>query len=725
MKKKKKVNNIVKLPWHVLALILLLLFLCLSYRIINLATSEVVGNTNLQKFAKQRTSKKETLVAKRGNIYDVNGNPIAQNVSSYTLIAYLDPERTINPDKPAHVVDKEETAAKLAPVLEMEEETILKHLNKRETNPKIKQTEFGTKGKGLTELKKDEILALGLKGIDFIETQKRYYPYGDFLSYTVGYVRERAHPDDPNKTILVGEMGLEKYYDKELTGEDGFLEYQKDRQGYKIAGTKEFRTDAKDGQDIYLTIDVNIQLQIEKAIHKSKSESRWDWMSLIVADAKTGEIIGLSSDPSFDPNKRNMTNYLNYAHEVLYEPGSTHKIFTYMAALEKGIYDEAATYKTGSYITKDGTEIRDWNRSGWGNITYDQGFALSSNTGVINLIKRGLTAEDLKSYYQLLGFGSQTGIELPNEAKGKLNFKYETEILNAGFGQGITTTAIQNIKAMTSITNGGKVLTPYLVSKIADHNNQTVYEAEKKESAVVASASTIKKMKELLTQAIEGDSSNSTAYPYRMDGYGFVAKTGTAQVALPVGGYSSGNIIKSILGFYPVDDPEVIIYLAIKNPRDRQTGGDVKPLKTIIQDIVANSANYLNIQTDKENINYYQETKALASLVNRNTKDVEEELTKQNIKTIILGNGNKIIKQYPNRGIKISSKDPVILLTNDLQLKVPNFKGLSYKESFVITNFLNLDVSFEGSGFVSSQSLKVGTLIDDQSKLVLTLSSKI
>ena len=725
-KKKKEINNSVKVPFALVAIVMIASFLLIAFRVIYLANSKVVEGTNLQYFAKQRTSRRETLVARRGTIYDVNGNPIAQNVSSYTLIAYLDPKRTTNPKKPQHVIDKEETAKQLATVLDISEEDLLKQLSRREKNPKVYQTEFGSKAKGLSELKKDEILALGLKGIDFVETQKRYYPYGNFLSYTVGYAKEKTHPDDPSKISLVGEMGLEKYYDKELRGEDGFIEYQRDRSGYKIAGTKERIVKARDGNDIYLTIDVNIQLQIEKAIHKSKIASNWSWTSLVVASAKTGEIIGISSDPSFDPNKRDMKNYLNLTNEVVYEPGSTMKVFTFMAALEKGIYDGNETYQSGVYTTKDGTQIGDWDRNGWGRITFDQGFALSSNTAVINLIKKGITAKELRDYYQSLGFGSKTGIELPNEARGKLQFKYETEILNAGFGQGITTTAIQNVKAMTALTNKGKVLEPYLVKRVVNDEKETIYQAKKKEAEKsVASPETITKMKELLAKSMEGDYRVSTGYPYRMDGYNFIAKTGTAQVAAQAGrGYTTGSVIKSLLGFYPSNDPEIIIYLAIKDPRDRVSGSQVQPLKTIINDIIINSASYLNIKTDREEEKYQQESFLLTSLIN---KDLESELRKlqdKKVDSIVLGKGKKIISQYPSASSKITSKERVILLTNDQEYTIPDFRNLSHKEALVVCNLLNLNCSINGTGYVNAQSITVGSSIKDMKDLTLDLVQK-
>lgn len=468
--KKKKRNNIRYSKIVILGS--LLLFCAMIGRVLQLALSSEIDGTNLQELASKRTIKTEVLPAKRGGIYSSDGEIFAQNVSSYKLIAYLDPKRTTNKEKPQHVVDKELTAEKLAPILGQEKETILKYLQKEN----VYQTEFGSSGKGLNELSKKKIEDLNLPGLDFIESYKRYYPKGDFASYTIGY----AKPEKEEQTIK-GEMGIEKYYDKILKGEDGFIKYQKDLHGYKIANTPVKKQDASQGKDIYLTIDSKIQFFVEQALNNADKNYDWEWFTITILDAKTGAVLSTATSPSFDPNIRNITNYLDLAVSMPYEPGSTMKTFTYMAAMENGIYDGNETYLSGVYTTKDGTQIGDWDRNGWGYITLDKGYAMSSNVGVINLINRHMSSVMLRSYFKKLGFGKKTGIALPNESPGTLNFKYETEIYNAGFGQGITTTPMQNVKAMTPLTNDGMLLEPYIVSKIVDPStNEVILENQKK-----------------------------------------------------------------------------------------------------------------------------------------------------------------------------------------------------------------------------------------------------
>ena len=429
-------------------------------RVVQLGMSKKIDGIDLSILANQRTTRTDVISANRGAIYSADGDLLAQNVASYKLIAFLDPKRTTNKKKPQHVVNKEETAEKLAPILGMEKDEILKYLSKEN----VYQTEFGTKGKGLNEITKKQIDDLNLPGLGFIESYKRYYPKGDFASYTIGYTTGSSEDNDS----IVGEMGIEKQYNDILKGEDGYTTYQKDLKGYRIANTPVITKDAIQGKDIYLTLNSSIQFFVEQAIIDADRSYDWEWFHITIMDAKTGAILGTATHPSFDPNVKDISNYLDLFVASPYEPGSTMKTFTYMAAMENGVYDGSETYKSGVYTTSDGTEIGDWNRNGWGIISFDKGYAMSSNVGVINIINRHMSSIMLRQYFRKLGFGRRTGIELPSENKGNLEFKYETEIYNAGFGQGITTTPVQNVKAMTPLTNDGILLEPYLISKIVD-----------------------------------------------------------------------------------------------------------------------------------------------------------------------------------------------------------------------------------------------------------------
>ena len=711
MKKRKKNKNRVKYSKLVI-FISLFLFGAMIFRLIELSTSKNIDGTNLQELASKRTTKTDVLKAKRGTIYSSDNEALALNVASYKLIAYLDPKRTEKKNDPQHVVDKEKTAEALAPILGMEKDEVLKYLSKE----KVYQTEFGSKGKGLSELEKSKIENLNLPGLDFIESYKRYYPKGQFLSYTLGY----AKASEDNEEEISGEMGIEKYYDKLLKGKDGYVTYQKDLKGYRIADTNEIREEAVEGKDIYLTVDSNIQFFIDQALNKAKEEFGFEWFTMVVADAKTGAILGLSQSPSFDPNLRNMESYLDLTVASAYEPGSTMKTFTYMAAMENGVYNGAETYKSGTYETSDGTVIGDWNRNGWGVISYDKGYALSSNVGVINLINRHMNSAMLRQYFRKLGFGTKTRIQLPNETAGYMNFKYETEIYNAGFGQGITTTPIQNIQALTPLTNDGMLLKPYIVEKIVNPSNKdVVMQSKKDEIERVASTATVEKMIQLMDDTVNGI--GNTGSGYRIDSHELIGKTGTAQIAAENGsGYLGGknDIISSFSGLYPKSNPQIIIYASVKRPAN----GSQKPISNAVKEVVLNTGKYLGTekQTATESVAEYK----MPSFINKNIEKVKTTLSNNGMNYKVIGNGNKVIKQYPYKNETLTSKDNIYLITNDNSYTIPNVVGLSSKEAKALLRLLNVNVKLEGSGYVVSQSIPENTPITEGMEITLSLNKK-
>lgn len=679
-------------------LILRLGYLCLTGK---------VDGINLKEFSNKRNTKKETLYALRGNIYDVNGEVLAQTINSYTLIAYLDSSRSEGYKTPKHVVDKELTAEKLSTVLDMDKDKILKILNKD-----AYQVEFGTKGKGLTELQKEAIEELGLYGIDFITTHKRYYPNNTFLSYILGYTTTDSLGN------IVGEMGIEKQYNNIMTGINGFIEYQKDLNGYKFPNSNEIREEKVDGNDIYLTIDSNVQMSLETVVNKAQDESNSDWIIAVVSDAKTGKILGSATSPSFNPNIKDITNYLNPLVSYTYEPGSVMKTYTYMAAIEKNpTWDfSTTTCFTGPYTIGEDV-VSDWNKTGWGEITYQRGYTLSSNTCIANLIKNYLSKKELTEYYKKLGFGSITNIDLPNEYKGKVNFKYDVEVVNAGFGQGITTTPIQQIKALTAIANDGILLNPYIVEKTVNQaTGEVTYEAKVKQGDKVAEVSTIEKIKNLMYLVVNGNSEDTTGSSYRMDGYDLIGKTGTAQIANPnTGKYYTGkyDYITSFSGMYPKDNPEVIIYVAM------QRSYNSKVLPETVKTIVKDTAKYLGIFDETPELNKEVTTYKLNNYKNKQIEEVKANLELLGANYIVFGNGNKVINQYPLKNTTVNTKNKVFIFTNDNNVLMPDLTNYSVKEAKVVLDTLNIKYKIEVDGYISYQSIQPGVILTNDMEVIL------
>jgi len=763
-------------------IVMMILFIQFCY----LSLSKNVYGINMKEFASNRNTVTEILTAERGTVYDVEGNVLAQNITSYTLIAYLDSLRTTDEHDPQHVVDKEYTATKLASILGEENyEYILERLNK-----KSKQVEFGNVGKNLTELTKLAIEESGLPGIDFTETVKRYYPNGDFASYIIGYAKQytriniklgdeydlynyyqnffdnynnvtvetlndsvisiddttikglkkgtsvvliKTNGDtlanivvnvteyDAFKTMdttIVGELGIESNYENELQGIDGYIKYQQDKYGYQIPDTPEEKIESKDGYDIYLTIDSNIQRFAESAVNNIQDDYDPKWSMVAVMDAKDGSILASATSPSYNPNSlpSNMS-YQNPLVSYTYEPGSVMKIYTYMCALETGKYDGTKTYLSGRYEFEDGTAIHDWDKKGWGYLTYDTGFSYSSNVAIINIINDYLSMDKLKTCLESYGFNSKTGIELSNEESGNISYQYETELMSAGFGQGISTTAIQQLQALTIIANDGVMIKPHIISKMvnSETGKEIITEIEKSEKLVTNN--TIAKIKDLMESVIQPDS--PTGSKYYIEGYDIIGKTGTAQI-YEKGGYLTGSndYIVSIALMYPKDDPEIIIYAAVKQPDHNANLALPGSVTELIKNISKYKKMFGSLDYTTSDVSF-----KLSTYINKKTSDAKADLEKNSLDVVVIGKGDKVISQYPSKNTTLIAGDKVFLLTNSDNYTMPNISNWSRYDVIKLCEFIGVEYSFDGYGYVVSQSIKAGSIINQDSKLEVLLGN--
>ncbi len=674
---------------RIFILVVVFLFAAIIVKLSFVALSPKVDGINLTEFASNRNTVKETIVAERGAIYDALGNVLAINVNSYTVYAVLSDKWTTDPENPQHVVDKERTAKELSPLINMSEKAILDLLNTED----VYQVELGPGGRGITELLKETIEKLELPGIGFTKSTRRYYPNGDFLSYTLGYAKTNEDGS------VSGEMGLELAFDKELTGKNGSREYQSDIYGYKIANTKENVTKAKNGKDIYLTIDTNIQMFAEQAITKMESASYLEWATISVVNAKTGEILGVASNPSFDPNIKEIKSYYDPFVSYTYEPGSTMKTFSFMAAIENNLYNGNEYYNSG-YINIGEYTIRDWNVWGWGRITFDQGFYGSSNVAA-SLLSQRLGKNKLKDFYTKLGYGKKVGIGLPNEQAGLLDFNYEIEVANASFGQGMTVTPVQMVQALTAIANDGVILKPYIIKKVVDpETGEVVLENKRTEVRKVASTDTINKIHKMLYGVVNSNEVMASGTAYKTSIVTTMGKTGTAQIASPNGGYLTGwtDYVRSFEGLFPYEDPQIIVYVAASKISDQNKISDA--VKTLIEDV----STYLGIVDGKVKESY--ETIKVSSYINKNIKDVQEELKGKNISIVQIGNGDKIIKQYPEKNKNLNINDKLFLLTNDTNLTYTNLNNYSRSDLVEYGKLLGVNFTFNGYGYAKNLNLQ-------------------
>lgn len=703
---KRQANQI---RFHPIFFVILVFFLLvIAGRLVYISSAKEVDGVDVKKFAAGRNMQKNILYAKRGSILDHKGEELAHNVNAYTVIAYLAESRTTNPKNPQHVVDKEQTALELSKLINMPKENILKLLNK-----KAYQVELGPGGRDITELTKQKIQALDLPGISFIKGQKREYPNEQFASYILGYVQK----DDTGE--MTGELGIEKYYDDQLRGIDGYKEFQKDAQGYQIPETYSKEVSAIDGKDIYLTIDTNIQIFLENALNKMVDKYDPSWSVLTIMNAKTGAIVGSATHPTFNPKSKNIKNYNNPLTSYTFEPGSTMKIFSYMAAMENSVYNGEETYKSGTIKVADST-IKDHNGVGWGTITYDKGFPYSSNVAV-TLLSKKLGRQRLKDYYLKLGFGKKTNLELSGELDGIINFKYDVEVANAAFGQGITVTPIQMLQAMTPLSNNGILLKPYVIEKIVDPNTKKVtYQHERKELGVVASTKTIEHIKDLMDETVNGDDPKKTAGGFGVEDITVIGKTGTAQIAGKDGKYLTGKnqYVRSFIGMFPKENPEYIIYIAARDFKaiSNRLG---ETIVEIVENISKNE--YLtNEIVDKFNQDIYE----MPNFMNKNIAQVKNKLNELTNNVIIIGDGEYVIDQYPASGKKIHEKNKVFILTNTKEIKMPNIYGWPSSDLINYCNIIDLKYKMTDYGYVSETSIKENEIINFKDTLIVDLKPK-
>ncbi|ALC86149.1 penicillin-binding protein [Bacillus sp. FJAT-22090] len=712
-------NKKFRFQWGAFLMFLLyggLFFLLLSRFVFIQVTGTAEGQV-LSTKADSKYSREQVIPASRGKIIDRNGDIIVEDTLSYKIIAVISPEATNNSSAPRHVVDPEKTAKVLAEYIDMPEQDILDVLNKYIKAGKY-QVEFGKAGRDISYKVMTEIKNNNLPGIIFVQDMKRLYPNGQFASHLIGFALKEENED--GEAVAVGKMGLEYIYDEKLTGTPGKVNFKSDTKGFLLPNAEKMITNPKDGDNIHLTIDKTIQNFLEDALNKAEEKYNPEKMTAIVANPKTGEILAMSQRPTFEPNTREglSTNWLNEAIEQTIEPGSTMKIFTLASAIEEGVWEPNAPYKSGSYTVYDRT-IRDHNVYGWGTISYLEGFQRSSNVSMAYLLNR-IGDETFIDYIHRFGFGEKTGIDLPHEATGTVSDKYPINRVTTTYGQGTTVTPIQLVQAMTAIANKGKMMQPYVIDKIVDPSTGKLVSDHKpveKESPI--SEKTAEQVKEILASTVTSE--KGTAQRFKLDDYTTAGKTGTAQIANPEGGYFWGRnlFLYSFLGLAPVEDPQLIVYVAVHKPQLKDTEVGSEPTSDIFNSVTENSLKYLNIQP--ENLELASSIK-MPNIVGQNMMESQTTLESQGLKTVIIGQSENVKEQFPAAGTSILAKGTVFI-KGEGDIELPNFTGWSKRNIMIYKSLSNIPIEISGEGYVTSQSLTAGSIVSKDTPVVVHLST--
>ena len=378
------------------------------------------------------------------------------------------------------------------------------------------------------------------------------------------------------------------------------------------------------------------------------------------------------------------------------------KIFSFASAIEEGKYNGNEKYKSGSIPVAD-VVINDSNRKGWGNITFDTGFAYSSNVAASILALR-VGVEKLSYYYDSLGFGHKTNIELASEAVGDAEFVYQSELATASFGQGVSVTPIQMLQALSSIVNDGTTLKPYIVSKVVDSDGETIYTGGKEEVKKVFSSETVKQVQGLMHKMVYDGLSKY----WQPSNVTLIGKTGTAQIAGKNGGYLDGlyDVVKSFAGIFPEENPRYILYIATRHFEGTSRNfADIS--RTTVEEIASYAKlNDVTSDVDKSKIinvsNYISKTK----------EDVIKEIDNKKINIIVLGDGKYIINQYPEKGGIVLAGGKLFLVTNSKNIKMPDITGWSLNEVKIFAKLTNLELNYSGYGYVKTQSIEKDEIIN-------------
>ncbi|MCJ1783202.1 penicillin-binding protein [Mammaliicoccus sciuri] len=689
-----------------------LLFFILAVRYSYLMISGHSAGEDLAYRASEKYLRQTVAEPERGKIYDRNGKVLAEDTDSYKLVAILDKKMSEGSDKPRHVKDKKKTAKALAKILDMDEDDILDKLKTKNAF----QVEFGQKGKDLTYKQKTQIEKLKLPGLTFETEKKRFYPNGNFASHLIGLADK-----DPDTNKLKGVSGAEKVFDSYLKGKTGKNSYKQDIWGMLVPNSED-SIKAQNGDDVHLTLDSNIQVFVENALDEMVDRYEPKDLFAVVMDAKTGEILGYSQRPTFNPDTKKDfgKKWANDLYQNTYEPGSTFKTYGLAAAIEEGKFEPNKKFKSG-HREIDGFKIYDWNDDGWGNIPMTTGFTYSANTLMMKL-QDLVGADKAKAYYEKFGFGKKTGGLFDSEAPGNIAFDNELQRKTSSFGQSTTVTPIQMLQAETAIINQGNMLEPYYVKSIQNkESNETIKKGEKKVVGNPISKDTAKKTMTELDKVVNSKESHATNY--KIDGYRVAGKTGTAQVPdTKNGGYVDGAnpYFVSFMGYAPAKDPEVVVYAGMSLAQKRDLEAYEYGVSRGFNPIMENTLKYLDVEETEGKAKTNESD--VPDVVNMSTQKATDAIKGKKLEPIVIGKGDKIKKQIPLKGRNVQDKERILLVT-DGEMTMPDTENWTKRDLLKLQEATGIEVESEGSGYVSEQSVSQNQTIKSGTKVKFTLSN--
>ena len=620
--------SLYSLQKRILALVCIISFIFL-FLFGRLFYIQVVCSAKLQSKAESQWTRDLPITAERGKILDKNGAALAVSYTTYNVYTRY-----------REIKDLNTVSTFLSKELNMSFNDVFEKIsNSKVSEVLIKQQ--------ISQDLAEEILSSDISGIFLSENSSRYYPYGNLLTQVLGFTSIDGN----------GQAGIEAYYNEKLTGENGYYMLQSDLQGKEIDNTLRTYIKSETGEDLTLSIDVNIQIMLEQALNKAYEEQKARGVLGIIMEPSTGKILAMSNKPSFDLN--NIPRYdvsslmemiKNKCVVDVYEPGSTFKILTMAAALELGVASEHDHFYCSGSMSVDGQKIKCWKSIGHGSQTLYQGFANSCNCVFMTLAQR-IGTQKFYEYLKKFGIGDKTGIEISGESNGimlKESLVKNVDLARIGFGQTIAVTPIQLITAISSILNGGYKVNPTILNtNEISINNQIVSESTKNHIC------------EMMKMVV-----NKTAKYSFVPGYDIGGKTGTAQ-KYENGSIARGKYVSSFVGTYPASNPNYVLLLCVDEPGAGAYYGSVVAAP-YGKEIFSNLLNYLNIaptnlEQDEKKV---EKNIKMPDLIGMGLAEAVQKITKLRLSYEIDGEGSRIVNQLPPAGTMLYSDATVILITD-------------------------------------------------------------
>ena len=707
-----------------------IVFCLLGFLVIRLAWRMLIEGRELEAKANAEWQKEISVTATRGDILDRNGSMLVSSANVYRIDFDLNSIRE-------HIKRKDLTmddiAGEISKVTGVSEEEVLKALNRK--NEDGSDATYAPLVRGVTKAIADSADDLGIYGLIVSRDVKRYYPNENFLASALGGINSEG----------AGLTGIELQYDDYLAGISGMKIGSYDSWGNRLAFDTYKFTPPINGKDIVLTVDENLQYIAEKIAQKGLQEHNAKGVHVLIMDPNNGEILAMVNKPDYNPNDP-YSGYDNFDGETdndkiqnmwrnwlvsdTFEPGSTFKTVTMVAALEEGLVSEGETFTCNGSLKFGNTKVHCWKRAGHGTQTLSEVLKNSCNVGMMEIGER-LGIETLNEYIYKLGFGKTTGIDLPGEASGIVkptDTVSAIDLATISFGQTNTVTALQLMKAFNAIANGGDIIQPHIVKEISHEDesgnrviDETIRASSKKD---VLSDESTAILRSYLERTVTTDGPNGSF----IQGYNVGGKTGTAQKVDPTTGtYSKNKYISSMIALAPVENPQITVFLAVDEPSNGiYYGGEVAA--PLMKELFEEVFKYMDSPLAKERFSIYKNV-IIPDVRGKSIEEAKEILKANNLEAKINGNGKTIVSMdtYPGSTVKegttisITAKDTGAI---NKDVIMPDLKGSTQEFAISILNNLGLAYEFQGEGNVYSQSVVSGNKVEKGTKVIITLKKE-